>query len=150
MIEFAEIKAEEVGDEGRTPRGGIDSESRMAVPKPNPAAEAYKVLGGKPTGPGAPATDARRAFEQMFSGPADSGTPAEGTATGETPQEESSEAAVLQETESAPPQGEERTEPENTETPATEPVPEEGEASEPAAPEPANAAAGGGDKQTGE
>jgi N utilization substance protein A len=158
MIEFAEIKAEEVGDEGRTPRSGLDSESRaMAVPKPNPAAEAYKVLGGKPTGPGAPATDARRAFEQMFSGSGETpsapqesggGEGANGAASEPAPEGERSEEAPAASPEAAAEEEQgEKTASEAAETAASEPSTEGGESSELAAPEPASAASGTGEEQ---
>jgi N utilization substance protein A len=77
MIEFAENKAEELGDEARTPRTTVDAEGR-AIAKVNPAAEAYKVLGGKPTGP---AVEARPTFDQLF--PDRGETPAESPAPAE-------------------------------------------------------------------
>jgi N utilization substance protein A len=98
MIEFAETKAEELGDEARTPRSSGDAEGR-AIAKVNPAAEAYKVLGGKPTGP---AGEALPTFEQLF--PEKAETPVEPAATEETPAQEQNEpepVAVASEPQSA-------------------------------------------------
>ncbi len=72
MIEFAEQKADEMGEESRSPRSGLDAEQRaLASPKPSPAAEAYKVLGGKPSVPAA--VESKRAFEQLFADRPESG-----------------------------------------------------------------------------
>lgn len=63
MIDFAEEKAEELGDEGTRPRGTVDSEGRaLATPKPNPAAEARKILGDVPSA----ARETTPTFEQLF------------------------------------------------------------------------------------
>lgn len=63
MIDFAEQKAEEMPEEDRSPRVSADSESRGLVsPKPNPAAEAYKVLGGRPT----LSSEPRQTFQDLF------------------------------------------------------------------------------------
>ena len=78
MTEFAEQKAEELGEEAaRTPRTAVDHEGRpLAVAKPNPAAEAYKVLGGQPT----VSSEARQTFQDLFrdkpESPAETGEPA--------------------------------------------------------------------------
>src|SRR5262249_41953380 len=70
-IEIAEQKAEDMGEESRSPRSGLDADQRpLATPKVNPAAEAYKVLGGKPSAPAA--VESKRAFEQLFADRPDS------------------------------------------------------------------------------
>jgi hypothetical protein len=62
MIGFAEAKAEEMGDEARTPRTGGDGEGR-AMAKPDPKAAAHKLLGGKAT---PVVSESRPTFEQLF------------------------------------------------------------------------------------
>jgi N utilization substance protein A len=64
MVDYAEEKADELGEEAvRTPRSAVDAEGRsLATPKPNPAAEARKILGD--TAPAA--RESVPTFEQLF------------------------------------------------------------------------------------
>jgi N utilization substance protein A len=99
MTEFAEAKAEELGEEARTPRTGAAEGERpaAALSRPSAAARAYDLLGGKPTPQKAEAVPT---FDQLFPDrvepAAEAEAPAEAPAD-ETPAEEPTSAEATAE-----------------------------------------------------